>query len=239
MTARSTASLTDLLTPAELRVALAVAKGATNREVAADLFVSAKTVEYHLQNVYRKLNLRSRTELAVRVSQASPDLEPTSLGRRGGRDGEAAVEVGRVVEAAEDPAVAGRPRGARWTALSEPPSANGREPVAWARIWPIMPPWANAATRWSGWAAAMRPTARRDPRGEGVGRLGVRDHVPALLGDHAHGDRVALGHLLAEHAALPVAEEHLVEVGVDDHRQLEGASPARAAVSVVRRSFET
>jgi DNA-binding CsgD family transcriptional regulator len=73
VTARSSASLTDLLTPAELRVALAVAKGATNREVAADLFVSAKTVEYHLQNVYRKLNLRSRTELAVRVSQASPD----------------------------------------------------------------------------------------------------------------------------------------------------------------------
>ncbi len=72
VTARSAASLTDLLTPAELRVALAVAKGATNREVAADLFVSAKTVEYHLLNVYRKLNLRSRTELAVRVSQASP-----------------------------------------------------------------------------------------------------------------------------------------------------------------------
>jgi DNA-binding CsgD family transcriptional regulator/DNA polymerase III delta prime subunit len=71
--ARSSASLTDLLTPAELRVALAVAKGSTNREVAADLFVSAKTVEYHLQNVYRKLNLRSRTELAVRVSQSSPD----------------------------------------------------------------------------------------------------------------------------------------------------------------------
>ena len=70
--ARSVVSLADLLTPAELRVALAVAKGSTNREVAAELFVSAKTVEYHLLNVYRKLNLRSRTELAVRVSQATP-----------------------------------------------------------------------------------------------------------------------------------------------------------------------
>ena len=68
--ARSTAVLADLLTPAELRVALAVAGGATNREVATDLFVSIKTVDYHLQNVYRKLSLRSRTELAVRVSLA-------------------------------------------------------------------------------------------------------------------------------------------------------------------------
>ncbi|MBA2282414.1 MAG: response regulator transcription factor [Acidimicrobiia bacterium] len=71
VTARSTVGLAELLTPGELRVALAVAKGATNREVAADLFVSAKTVDYHLQNVYRKLNLRSRTELAVRVAQAT------------------------------------------------------------------------------------------------------------------------------------------------------------------------
>ena len=70
---RSAVSLADLLTPGELRVALAVAKGATNREVGADLFVSVKTVDYHLQNVYRKLGLRSRTELALRVLQASPD----------------------------------------------------------------------------------------------------------------------------------------------------------------------
>jgi DNA-binding NarL/FixJ family response regulator len=70
--ARYSAGLAELLTPGELRVALAVAKGATNREVGSDLFVSVKTVDYHLQNVYRKLNLRSRTELAVRVSQAAP-----------------------------------------------------------------------------------------------------------------------------------------------------------------------
>ncbi|HEX4980255.1 MAG TPA: LuxR C-terminal-related transcriptional regulator [Ilumatobacteraceae bacterium] len=73
MATRSMVGLAELLTPGELRVALAVAKGATNREVAADLFVSVKTVDYHLQNVYRKLNLRSRTELAVRVSQATPN----------------------------------------------------------------------------------------------------------------------------------------------------------------------
>lgn len=56
------------LTPQELQVALAVAEGATNKEVAAALFLSPKTVEYHLGNVYRKLEVRSRTELARRLS---------------------------------------------------------------------------------------------------------------------------------------------------------------------------
>jgi DNA-binding NarL/FixJ family response regulator len=55
------------LTSAEYRVALAVSNGATNREAAAELFVSVKTVDFHLQNIYRKLGLRSRTELAVLV----------------------------------------------------------------------------------------------------------------------------------------------------------------------------
>ena len=52
-----------LLTPQELQIALAVANGLTNREVAASLFLSPKTVEYHLGNVYSKLALRSRTDL--------------------------------------------------------------------------------------------------------------------------------------------------------------------------------
>lgn len=51
------------LTPQELRIATLVAEGRTNREVAAALFLSAKTVEFHLGAVYRKLGLRSRTEL--------------------------------------------------------------------------------------------------------------------------------------------------------------------------------
>jgi DNA-binding NarL/FixJ family response regulator len=57
------------LTPAEYRVALAVATGSTNREVASKLFLSVKTVDFHLQNIYRKLGLRSRTELALRLSR--------------------------------------------------------------------------------------------------------------------------------------------------------------------------
>lgn len=52
------------LTPQELRVALAVAHGASNREAATALFLSTKTIEFHLGSVYRKLGIRSRSELA-------------------------------------------------------------------------------------------------------------------------------------------------------------------------------
>ena len=56
------------LTAQELQVALIVAGGATNREAAAQLFVSPKTIEAHLGSVYRKLGIRSRTELAGRFA---------------------------------------------------------------------------------------------------------------------------------------------------------------------------
>ena len=52
------------LTPRELRVAMAVGRGATNAEAAAELFLSHKTVEYHLSNIYRKLEIRTRADLA-------------------------------------------------------------------------------------------------------------------------------------------------------------------------------
>jgi DNA-binding CsgD family transcriptional regulator len=52
------------LTAAELRVAALVAEGRTNREVAAALFVTERTVASHLSHVYAKLGVRSRTELA-------------------------------------------------------------------------------------------------------------------------------------------------------------------------------
>jgi DNA-binding CsgD family transcriptional regulator len=52
------------LTSQERQVAAIVGSGATNREAAAALFVSSKTIEFHLGNVYRKLGVRSRTELA-------------------------------------------------------------------------------------------------------------------------------------------------------------------------------
>ena len=52
------------LTPQELQVALALAEGRTTREAAAKLYLSPKTIEYHLRNVYDKLEIRSREELA-------------------------------------------------------------------------------------------------------------------------------------------------------------------------------
>lgn len=52
------------LTPQELRVALQVAEGLTNHEVAARLFLSHKTVEVHLGHIYDKLGVHSRTGLA-------------------------------------------------------------------------------------------------------------------------------------------------------------------------------
>jgi DNA-binding NarL/FixJ family response regulator len=57
------------LTPTEARVAELSASGLTNREVAAQLFISAKTVEANLARVYRKLNIRTRAELGARLSR--------------------------------------------------------------------------------------------------------------------------------------------------------------------------
>ena len=55
------------LTAAERRVAVLVAEGRTNREVAAALFLSERTVAGHLTHIYAKLGVRSRTELARRL----------------------------------------------------------------------------------------------------------------------------------------------------------------------------
>lgn len=65
-------SVLDELTPAELRVAMAVARGLTNREASIDLCVSPKTVDYHLGNIYRKLGVRTRTEMTARLLEGEP-----------------------------------------------------------------------------------------------------------------------------------------------------------------------
>jgi LuxR family maltose regulon positive regulatory protein len=63
----------DCLTTGEQRVADLVARGWTNDEVARELSLRPKTVEWTLTKVYRKLQLRSRTELAVRIASARPE----------------------------------------------------------------------------------------------------------------------------------------------------------------------
>ena len=63
--AAATSSTLDELTPQELQIARLLAEGRTTREAAAAIFLSPKTVEYHLRHVYRKLGIRSREELAA------------------------------------------------------------------------------------------------------------------------------------------------------------------------------
>jgi DNA-binding NarL/FixJ family response regulator len=55
------------LTAREAQIATLVSQGEANREVAAQLFVTPNTVEYHLRKVFRKLGVSSRTQLARRI----------------------------------------------------------------------------------------------------------------------------------------------------------------------------
>ena len=70
-------STVDELTPQELQISLLLAGGRTTREAAATLFLSPKTIEYHLRHVYQKLDIHSREELASSLAE-----RPTESGER-------------------------------------------------------------------------------------------------------------------------------------------------------------
>jgi ATP/maltotriose-dependent transcriptional regulator MalT len=61
----------QLLTAQELQVAIAVGEGQTNKQAAVALFLSPKTIEFHLGHIYRKLGIHTRTQLAREILAAS------------------------------------------------------------------------------------------------------------------------------------------------------------------------
>ena len=112
-------------------------------------------------------------------------------------------------------------------ALSGPTKAKGSEPVACARIFAD----GRSVAEHDGAAARV---CRRDaldgppqPPAEHLPGLGTGDHVPALLGHDLREDRIAVGRLHAQQAALPLAEEHLTQIGLDDGRHAAAGDEGR------------
>jgi DNA-binding CsgD family transcriptional regulator len=73
------AEVRDRLTAQEAEITRLVVEGASNRQVAAELFISRNTVEYHLQKVFRKIGVRSRTQLARVILNGASTNQPAGF----------------------------------------------------------------------------------------------------------------------------------------------------------------
>jgi DNA-binding CsgD family transcriptional regulator len=63
------------LTSRELAVARRAAAGMSNRDIASEMLISVKTVQFHIGNIYSKLGVRSRVQLAARLSSIQPKTD--------------------------------------------------------------------------------------------------------------------------------------------------------------------
>ena len=87
-------------------------------------------------------------------------------------------------------------------------------------------PWLNTSDTSTGVCGGDALDGASQPSPEDLTGLGAGDHVPALLGQHLREQRVCVGRLQAQKAALPLAEEDLAQIGLH-HRRHAGAGDQR------------